>query len=254
MMRFAVLALLLVACGPPKGAVVEPLPPWRTPEGARELKYELLENFIDQGATVEAQALIRQLRDEGENDSVLDLYQALALQEERVYSEAERLLLEYRKVEPRDPRAVKALGLLYADTGRAPEAVELFRKAVSLDEEDPESWNNLGFLLLSEKQYEEAQTALEEAVALDGTIPKYRNNLGFALAANGKWRQAFEAFQSAGRPWDAHYNLAVAYELADQDDQALRHYQKAVEYDPDHEASKEAIQRLEPNVPQDQEE
>lgn len=254
-MRFALaIALLVVACSPPKGAVVEPLAPWRTEEGAKELRYEMLESFIEQEATTPALTLIKQLRDEGETAPILDLYQALALQLEGFYGEAERILVEYRKKEPRDTRGLKALALLYADTERTDEAIGTLQRVVEIDDKDPEAWNNLGFLLLSAGRPEEAQTALEQAVGLDGTIPKYRNNLGFALAANGHWRQAFEAFQSAGRTGEAHYNLAVAYELADDGDQALRHYKKTIEYDPNHAASKEAIQRLEPNGPSEQEE
>jgi Flp pilus assembly protein TadD len=121
----------------------------------------------------------------------------------------------------------------------------VLRKAVGLDNGDAAAWNNLGFLLLSEHEYAEAQEALQQAVALDGTEPKYRNNLGFALAANGHYRDAFEAFQSVGTPETAHYNVAVAYELAGDPNSATRHYERALEYNPNHTASKEAIERLE---------
>lgn len=239
------LAAALTACVP-KSVEVQDMPAWRTEQGALELKYELLDSFVEKGATREAQTLIRQLRDEGEDDALLDLYQGMALAKEGFLGEAERILQEYRKKAPRDMRALKTLALIYADTEEPEAAIELLQKAVEVDKQDAEAWNNLGFLLFSQRQYPEAEEALQTAVELDGTKARYRNNLGFAMAANGHWRQAFEAFQSAGQPEDAHYNLALAYELQDKEDQAVRHYEKAVEYNPNHLASQEALARLHP--------
>jgi len=199
---------------PPKNRVVEDMPAWRTEDGRRSLRHELVESLIESGATQEALLMITQMREEGESDPVLDLYQGQALAREGFGAESERMLLQYRESAPRDARPLKTLGVIYAESNRTPEAIAVLQKAVALDEGDATAWNNLGFLLLSEKQYPEAQEALQKAVELDGTQPRFRNNLGFALAANGHFREAFEAFQSVGSADVAHYNVAVAYELA----------------------------------------
>ncbi len=246
MLRYAPILFLLLAaaCGAPKGVKIEETPAWRTPEGARTLKLELLRSLVDQGATSESMTLIRKLREEGETSPLLDLYQGMSLAQEGFHGEAARILEGYLKRQPRDTTAIKALALIQADTGETAQAIALLRQAVATDKGDAEAWNNLGFLLLSERAYPEALTALQQAVALDGTRSRYRNNLGFALAANDRWRQAFEAFQSGGPIDEAHYNLAVAYELQDQAEPALRHYRKAVEYNPNHKPSLDAITRL----------
>jgi len=245
MQRTLVLLLILAAigCGPKK-RVVEEMPAWRTEEGKRALRLELVESMIASGATHEALKMIAQMREEGESDPVLDLYQGQALAREGFAAESERMLLQYQKAAPRDARPLKTLGVIYAENARTPEAIAVLRKAVDLDDGDASAWNNLGFLLLSQKEYPDAQAALQKAVELDGTQPRYRNNLGFALAANGRFQDAFEAFQSVGPPDTAHYNVAVAYELAGDRDEAVRHYQKALEYNPNHTASAEAIERL----------
>jgi Flp pilus assembly protein TadD len=246
MSRLPVLALALLALGcAPKGRVVEDMPAWRTEDGRRSLRYELVESLIESGSTQEALLMIAKMREEGESDRVLDLYQGQALAREGFATESERMLLQYRESAPRDARPLKTLGVIYAESERTPEAIAVLRKAVALDDGDAAAWNNLGFLLLSEHQYLEAQEALQQAVALDGTQARYRNNLGFALAANGHYRKAFEAFQSVGTPDTAHYNVAVAYELAGDHVAATRHYEQALEYNPNHTASKEAIERLE---------
>lgn len=236
--------LLLVACGP-KDRQVQDMPDWRTEEGKQDLRTSILEDLIDQGATSEALTLISTMRAEGDERPVLSLYQGQAMALEGFSAEAERVLLAYRAEEPRDPRPLQTLGVLYADTGRTDEAIAVLQKSLELDDGDAPTWNNLGFLLLSEKRHVEAQEALQRAVALDGTEPRYRNNLGFALAANGRPRDAFEAFVSVAPPAEAHYNLGVALELAGEHDSAARHYRKAVQYDPDHLPSQDALARLE---------
>lgn len=238
------LLLALAACTP-KGVTIEEEPRWRTEEGKRAVRYELLETLSQEDAHSQVLTLVADLRAEDQGSPVLDYYQGRALYGQGFYGEAERILLAYHKQSPRDARALEVLGLLYADTERPQLAIEALQEAVRRDPDQAETWNNLGFLLLSERRYPEAQEALQQAVGLDGTRALYRNNLGFALAANGHYRQAFEAFQSTGRVEDAHYNLAVAYELGEDTDQALVHYHKAIEYNPDHEASQKAIHRLE---------
>jgi len=246
MRRAMVLLLTLLALGcAPRNKVIEEMPAWRTEEGKRTLRHELVESLIDSGATQEALLLIAQMREEGESDPVLDLYHGQALAREGFAAESERMLLQYRKSAPRDARPLKTLGVIYAESERTPEAIAILRKAVALYDGDATAWNNLGFLLLSEKQYPEAQEALQQAVALNGSEARYRNNLGFALAANGHYREAFEAFQSIGAPEMAHHNVGVAYELAGDQAAAVRHYEQALEYNPNHTASMEAIERLE---------
>lgn len=235
----------LLGCAPRTRKPIEEMPAWRTEQGREELRMELLESFVEEAATDEALTLIAQMREEGRDDRVLDLYQGMALAQDGFLGEAERILQSYRKARPRDPRALKSLALIYADTNRPEEAIAVLDEATRVQPSDAEAWNNLGFLRLSKQRYAEAVYALQEAVALDGTVPRYRNNLGFALAAQGDYREAFEAFKSAASETsDAHYNLAVAYELADEPRTALRHYRKAVEYNPEHVASQEAIERL----------
>lgn len=238
------IALSSVACAP-KRRDVQDMPRWKTEEGNIALRYELIEQFLANDANEEALTMIRQLRDKGEKDPTLDLYQGQALFQQGFNAEAERVLLAYREKRPRDPKALKTLALVYADSDRTETAIAALQEATSLDDQDAEAWNNLGFLLLSVKQRADALEALHTAVALDGTVPRYRNNLGFALAANGHYRDAFEAFQSVGSTDDAHYNVGVAYEHANELEPALRHYRKAVEYNPNHTAATEAVQRLE---------
>ena len=249
-MRLLTLLLLLVAgCATKSDREIEDLPAWHTADGKRDLRMSILESLVDAGATSEALTLLTTMREEGDDRAELALFQGRALAREGFRAEAERVLRDYWEETPRDPRAPRALAVLYAETERPEEAIATLRRALEFDARHAATWNNLGFVLLSEGRAPEAREALQRAVELDGTQARYRNNLGFALAASGQVREAFEAFQSLGPPGEAHYNLAVALELAGEELAAARHYRRAVEHDPRHALSLDALERLERPLP-----
>lgn len=212
-----------------------------------ELRIDVASTLLDRGDVARASDIIAQLVAEGVNDPQVTLLQGRALAADGLYSEAEPLLKVAHDRMPRDPRPLLALGLVYADTHRIDEAIASYQRATELDDRDAAAWNNLGFLLLSARRYEEARRALEQAVALDNTNARYRNNLGFALAAVGRTSDALQAFRSAGSEATAQANLGVAFELHGQPEQAVVHYRKALEIDPEQASAREGLTRLVPS-------
>ena len=239
--------LLASACAPKNAQVIEE-PEWRTEAGQERVRVQLIESLIERGNGREALVLIRTSREKGDDDPTLDLHQAAALHLTGLPDEAERLLMVYAGRRPRDERAWRRLGLIQADANRTDEAIESFQRAADLDEDHAGTWNNLGFLLMSQRRYDEAVTALQHAIELDGTNTRYRNNLGFALAGTGMVGDALQTFMSAAMPADAHANMGLAFEMADDPLSALEQYQLALEYNPSHAASVEAVQRLTPST------
>jgi len=87
----------------------------------------------------------------------------------------------------------RALGSL----GRFDEAVEAYRRAITLDEHDAWSMNNLGLLYLQEGWPEEALYPLARAVELDSTVVTFLNNLGMVLERTGHYTLAAETYRRA---------------------------------------------------------
>ena len=247
MTRLLAIALFAAACTP-KNVQIREEPEWRTEAGQERVRIQLIESLIERGNGREALILIRTARDKGDDDLTLDLHQAAALHLTGMADESERLLMRYLSQRTRDERAWRRLGLIQADEGRPQDAIESFRRATELDAEHAPSWNNLGFLLLSQDRYEEAVDALQHALDLDGTNMRYRNNLGFALAGAGRTGDALQTFMSAALPADAHANMGLAFEMMDETQSAIEQYELAVQYQPNHAASNEALQRLTPPV------
>ena len=83
-------------------------------------------------------------------------------------------------------------------------AIEYYGRAVTLHDAMGAAWNNLGVLLIEDGRYMDASRALQRAAALSPTDP---------------------------RP---HDNLGLIYHLTGYDEQALRHYEDALERDPNY--------------------
>lgn len=243
--RFAALAIVTALAGCPKGArvpeeAIEELPPWMT--HGDEVRLALVTTLLDSGNTLGALDILRQMRAEGYDAPILDLYQGKALRIDGVTSEAERLLLQAKKRMPRDARPPAELCVLYADLQRVDEAIDQCRRSTDIDPSIPATWNNLGFLLLAAEKPEDALLAAEQAIELDGTQARYRNNLGMAQAALGREDQAYRTLQSTMSKADAAYMVGVAVERFTGVEPARAWYEKALALDPHHAQASLAIQ------------
>jgi Flp pilus assembly protein TadD len=241
----ALAVALLVGCGPKEGRIeAGPPPVTESRDGRNQVRFEVADALLRGGNTAQALAAIRLAEEEGAPIEVIQLYRGRAMYQDGLFVEAESLLREAQRRMPRDPRPLATLGLIQADTGRTDEAIETFRQLLRLDGTDADTWNNLGFLLLTQQKYPEATEALTEAISRDGTQPRYRVNLGFALFGAGRPAEALNAFRGAGTEADAQSNLALAYELAGDDGDAVAHYQRALDVDPSHRSATEGLKRI----------
>ncbi len=229
----------------PKGVEVEPQPITDTAGGRNEVRLKMAAMLIDEGQTTEARQLLDAVITEGgAPKGEIDLLQGRALAYEGLSGAALERLEAARKAMPRDPRPLRAIGLVKADTAHVDEALLAFERATQLDDSDAPTWNNYGFLLMSASRYEEATSALERALTLDGTVPRYRRNLGFALAALGRDREALAAFRGAGPEAEAQTDFALASEMKGDTAKALEHYRAALSADDSNDAALEGLARL----------
>lgn len=252
MTRVLLLALLATtACKssmrPPQRAQrVEEVPRWRTEKDT--VRLEIIEKLLEGGDPIRALHLLQQMRDEGVDRPEMALFQGIALRQQGMYDDAERLMRQAQDDLPKDGRVYEALCVLYADSDRVPEAIIACERSTELDEDDAAAWNNLGFLLLASDP-ERSRTALQRAVDLQPTSVRYRNNLAFAQAAAGDHRAALKTFLTTGTPADAHYNVGAAFERRGERDRAASYYERALQYDADHSYADGALRRLRSEPP-----
>ena len=250
-MRSPALALmasaLLAGCAAhqrdlPSEGVPRELPRWATDK--QTVRHELARDLLEQGNTALALDIIRDLRKEVGDEPELDLLQGIAMRDEGLHAEADRLLSAALSRMPRNAEAHEAMCVLRSDQKMLDEALDACKRATELDPELASAWNNYGFLLLSAGDLAGALDAIQHAVDLEPNEIRYRNNLGLAQAANGKARDALRTFASTGPRAVAHYNVGAALERFGDPVEALVHYDQALKFDPQLEPARAAVERL----------
>lgn len=221
---------------------VEETPRWMTEKDT--VRMEILRKLLDGGDPARALELVRLIREDGVDEPEVDLYQGVALRQQGMIEDAERLLVRAAAELPRNAYAQRQLCVLYADEQVIEPALAACERATELDPKDASGWNNLGWIRLTAGDDPEgALDALRHAVDLDGTEVRYRNNLAYAQAAAGDHRAALRTFLTTGTPADAHYNVGTAFERAGDEVTALTYYRRALKYDRDHLLASEAVAR-----------
>jgi Flp pilus assembly protein TadD len=233
----------LAGCAPRHVEISEPSIT-ETPEGRNRVRLDLAEALLDSGKSGEAQQVLQLALGEGADKDEVALLQGRALLLDGLATEATALFEQARKGMPHDPRPLRFLAVIHADRHEVPEAIALLVEATKIDPNDAASWNNLGFLQLSQQDYDAARASCSRAVALDGVNSKYRMNLGYALVASGHEADALQAFRSAGDEAEAQTNLAIALELGGKSDEAIVHYQKALQSNPNQSSARAGLTRL----------
>lgn len=93
--------------------------------------------------------------------------------------------------------ALRLKGVALHDLGRVDEAVDAYRRALTLNDRDAWTMNNLGFVYLREHRFVDALPPLARAVELDPGVALFENNLGMALERSGYVGSAVEAYRAA---------------------------------------------------------
>ena len=176
-------------------------------------------------------------------------------------------LVEYREALHDRPDYAEAhawLAVTLNNTGKTDEALTHFREALRLDPSLPEAHNGLGVALLGQRKREEAIAEFSSAVHLKPDYAEAHNNLGFAFAQQDKLGQAAAQFQEALRikpdyadakanlaaisprqsgsgsapsalagAADGEYRLATALASQGKAEEAIGHFRKALQIQPD---------------------
>jgi tetratricopeptide (TPR) repeat protein len=121
------------------------------------------------------------------------------------------------------------------DPAQWEEAIDAYRRVVSIDPTYAAAWNNLGLLLHRMGRYDEASEAYLSALDQDPQCCEAAYNLGSLHEdrgaiedAIGDYRRALELSPDYA---DAHFNLAGALARNGRDGEAIKHWQRYLELD-----------------------
>jgi tetratricopeptide (TPR) repeat protein len=145
----------------------------------------------------------------------------------------------YEKIIRRDPQhffAHHALGAIYAEAGRAAEALPLLTRAARLAPDNAEAQANLGAALIAQNRLDEAEVPIHRAVVLSPDATEPLNHLGKLLSRRGRYDEALDAYarvleRNQADPV-AHFNVGNTLFLADRSQQAIPSLRRAVQLEP----------------------
>lgn len=164
--------------------------------------------------------------------------QAVALHQTGRLPEAEQL---YRLLLDRVPTHVDAqnnLGHLLEALNRPADALIHYSKAIEIRPDFPEALLNLGNALQTLGRYEEAITRYASALRIKPNFPEAPLNIGNALQALERPGEAVVQYEKALalRPdfAEGHYHLACALEKLGRREEAVAHYERAIAIRPDY--------------------
>ncbi|MFM0556949.1 tetratricopeptide repeat-containing glycosyltransferase family protein [Paraburkholderia sediminicola] len=125
------------------------------------------------------------------------LRQAVALQRNGAFAEAEELFREILELKPRHFDALQLLGALTLQAGRLQEGVELLRKALAINAKQAPLHSNLAYALNALQRFDEALASADRALALQPKFPDALNNRGNAQAGLNRPLDALGSFDRA---------------------------------------------------------
>lgn len=138
---------------------------------------------------------------------------------------------------PNHPVICNNLAAVLAATGQLDEAVALYRRSLALDPSMAFAHSNLSDTLMKLGRYDEAVAAATRACSLDPNSPEALNNLGSALVEVGRFDEAVVALQKALAINPdyayAYSNMGNVLRNLGRLDEALAAFGKAVELAPD---------------------
>jgi tetratricopeptide (TPR) repeat protein len=125
------------------------------------------------------------------------LRQAVALQQNGAYAEAEDLYREILKERPKHFDAIQLLGALALQSGRLEDGIELLKKAVAINGMQAPIHSNLAFAYNALRRFKEGLASANRALALQADFVDALNNRGNALAGLDAPAEALVSFERA---------------------------------------------------------
>jgi tetratricopeptide (TPR) repeat protein len=109
---------------------------------------------------------------------------------------------EFRKalaIHPNDATIYNELGICYQRSYRMDQAEEQYQQALRVNPAYAEAWNNLGTLDYGRRRYKEALKSYQKARSLNPKLSSIYKNMGAAYFALRRFDDGYEAYQTAYR-------------------------------------------------------
>lgn len=230
-------SLLLMKTGEYEAAIAPLKELKNDPNTGIRARVALIECYLktgqSQAAKQETEAIIqRNLASPADQTKI-----AAVLLENGAPESAEKLFSNSLSIDPNQANANGALGELYLEQRKFPEAGDCFQKAIRLDPNSAEYAFGLVRVLLAMKRPEQLLTFLNSIQDKFGTLPNYQYALGLAYYNEHHYAEAAAVLEKLllihpPREDKVEHVLGDAYISMDKLDQAEAAYRKAIDENP----------------------
>jgi tetratricopeptide (TPR) repeat protein len=135
-------------------------------------------------------------------------------------------------------RELFGLAWQHHQTGRFPQAENLYRQGLQANPSHPDAWCFLGAVCQAQEKLADAELSYRRAIQLAPTYGSAHNCLGALLARQNRLAEAGASFREALRyepdNAEAHYNLGLALNTQGQNQDAISQFRQALHFKPDY--------------------
>lgn len=171
---------------------------------------------------------------------------ARSLRQQGKLNAAAEQLNQALKLAPNDVNVLTELAINYDLQGQENLAAPLYREIAQQAPDQASSYNNIGVSELTQGRYAEAIVHFSKAFMLNDKDERITNNLAMAFALYGQEDQALKLFRKTIGEAAAWNNIGYLYMTQERFDDAERALRKALELNPKfYEKAQENLERLE---------
>ena len=165
-------------------------------------------------------------------------------QYQQVLNDASQLLLEF----PKSVMLLNIVGATSQGLGKLDEAIEAYKKAISVKSDSAKAYNNMGVALKEQQKLDEAIEAYKKAFEINPEYAEAYYNMGVILQQQSKLDKALEAYKKAlsinPNDADAYNNVGTTLQNQGKLEEAIEAYKKALSIRPDYGNSKHMLSAL----------
>lgn len=147
-------------------------------------------------------------------------------------------LTEARIKKEKEASAHYKLGISYLNENQLQKAFIEFHKAAEIDPDNKDVQYGLGHIHFQKQDYVEAVNAFKKAISIDARFSEAHNYLGKVYEVQGTLDKAIVEYQEALKnpqydtPQKPYLNLGLVYMKQEKYDQATREFQRVLQIDP----------------------
>ncbi|QDV49479.1 tetratricopeptide repeat protein [Gimesia fumaroli] len=160
------------------------------------------------------------------------------------FVDAERTYKVMLQRNPQNATVLNRMGIVSSKMGKHDSATKYLMEAVKIQPNNAKYLTDLGYALYLQNDLPAAEIALEESIKRDPSSKRSFNNMSLVLGHQGRMDEAYQVARTVMNADEAHANIGYICLQRGMLDDAAKHYNRALEMNPDLDSVKEAIVQI----------